>query len=104
MRLPLGGGGGVSGPARYFYGGLTWNGLAFTPSQNAPQGEQTLEYKTCVNIPPSCPIHRLSKVKIHQMAPLGATTTLVWGPAALSIVPTLVLIAEGNYSSSGLAS
>ena len=37
------------------------NGLAFTPSQNAPEGEQTLGYKTCANIPPRCPIRRLPR-------------------------------------------
>ena len=35
--------------ACYFYGSFTRNRLAFTPSQNAPEGEQPLGYKTCVN-------------------------------------------------------
>ena len=37
---------------RYFYSGLTRNGLAFTPSLNAIEGKQTLGFKTCANIPP----------------------------------------------------
>ena len=37
----------------HFHGRYSQNGLAFDPSKNAPLGEQTLAYKTCVNIPPS---------------------------------------------------
>ena len=47
----------------FFCGRFTWDGLAFTPSQNAPKGEQTLGQKTCVNIPPTCPIRRLPRWK-----------------------------------------
>ena len=47
--------------AWYIYGGITHNESAFTCSQNAPQGEQNLGYKTCVNITPSYPILRLSR-------------------------------------------
>ena len=52
------GGGGICA-ARYCYGAFTRNALAFTPSQNAPEGQQTIGYNACVNIPPSCPIRRL---------------------------------------------
>ena len=47
--------------ARSFYGGFTRNALPFSPSQDAPEGEQTLGSKTCVNVPPPCPIRRLPK-------------------------------------------
>ena len=55
----------------YFYAGFTRKELAFTPSQNAFEAEQTLGYKTCSNIPPSCPIQRLPMKYIHTW-PLGS--------------------------------
>ena len=65
-QIPIQGGGSAprarcTRATHYFYSSYTQNGLAFTASQNAPQGEQTLGYKTCVNIPPSCPIWPLPR-------------------------------------------
>ena len=77
----------------YFYGVFHGNGLAFTPSQNAPKeskplGRRPMLTSLCLAL------YGASQGEFTYDGPLGATTTLVWGLLArLSIFPTLLQIA-----------
>ena len=91
---------GVSAPHATVTAGLPGMGWRLPHHTMPPSGGQTLGYKTCVHIPPSCPIRHLPKVD----GPLGQPPPQF---RVSSLDCRLFLRhldkAEGNHSSSGLA-